>query len=98
MRQWKSDVARVEPMFSGAARYDEADLRRVLSGFVGDSQQIEANVAGRGAEAAAFKGRFAQFRADAADVLASLGSREAARGKFAHLRSECAACHDLFAN
>jgi cytochrome c556 len=98
MRQWKSEVARAEPMLAGAAPYDEAELRRVMNGFVADTQEIEAGLAGHSAEAAAFKGRFAQFRADAADVLASLASREAARGKFARLRRECAGCHDVFAN
>ncbi len=98
MHQWKSWVARAEPMFAAAAPYDETELRSILSGFVADLQEIEAGLSGRSAEAAAIKSRFAQFQADAADTLASIGSREAVQGKFARLRRQCAACHDVFAD
>lgn len=98
MRNWKSEAARAEAMTSGAAPYDEAELRRILGVFVADSQAIEAGVAGRGAEALDLKSRFSRFEADASALLAAASARDGARSSFAHLRRECGACHDAFAN
>jgi hypothetical protein len=98
MRNWKSEVARAEPMLSGAAPYDEAELRRVLGVLVADSQEIQSGVAGRSAQALGIKSRFSQLEADATATLGSLSARDAARTRFVRLRHECGARHDVFAN
>ncbi len=75
MRDWKAEVARAEPMLTGAAPYDEAELRRILGSLVADSQDVEAGMTGASAQALDIKSRFSQFEADAAATLQSLGAQ-----------------------
>jgi len=98
MRKWKAEITRVEPMLAGKEPYDEAELRGLLGALVADAREIQSGIAGRSAQALEIKSRFSQFEADASGALAALGARDAARSQFAHLRRECGACHDIFAN
>jgi cytochrome c556 len=98
MRGWKAEVARAEPMLTGAAPYDEAELRRILASLVADSRGIEAGITGKSAQALDIKSRFSQFEADAADALQSLGGRDRAKNRFMRMRGDCRSCHDAFAN
>lgn len=98
MHGWKTDVARAEPMLSGAAPYDEAELRRILAALVTDSQDIEAGITGRSARALDIKSRFSQFEADAAATLQSVGAKDRVKNCFMRMRGDCRSCHDAFAN
>jgi cytochrome c556 len=98
MRGWKADVARAEPMLTGAAPYDEAELRRILGSLIADSQGVEAGMTGGSAQALDIKSRFSQFEADAAETLQSLGAKDRAKAHFIRMRSDCRSCHDVFAN
>ncbi|MGD0639288.1 MAG: cytochrome c [Roseiarcus sp.] len=98
MRGWKADVARAEPMLTGAAPYDEAELRRILAVLVTDSQDIAAGITGKSAQALEIKSRFSQFEADAAATLQSVGAKDRVKNPFMRMRGDCRSCHDAFAN
>ena len=98
MHDWKAKVASAEPMLTGAAPYDEEGLRRILAVLVSDSQDIEAGITGKSAQALDIKRRFSQFEADAAATLQSLGAKDQAKTHFLRMRGDCRACHDVFAN
>ena len=98
MHDWKAKVASAEPMLTGAAPYDEAELRRILAALVSDSRDIEAGITGKSAQALDIKSRFSQFEADAAATLQSLGAKDRAKSQFLRMRGECRSCHDAFAN
>ncbi len=98
MKNWKAEVARAEPMLSGAAPYDEAELRRILGSLVADSQDVEAGMTGASAQARDIKSRFSQFEADVAATLQSLGAKDRAKSHFMQARGDCRSCHEAFAN
>ena len=98
MHDWKAKVASAEPMLTGAAPYDEAELRSVLASLVSDSQGIEAGITSKSAQALDIKSRFSQFEADADATLQSLGAKDRAKSQFLRMRGECRSCHDAFAN
>ena len=85
-------------MLTGAAPYDEAELRRILGVFVADARDVEAGMTGKSAQALDIKSRFSQFEADAAATLQSLGAKDRARSQFMRMRGDCRSCHDIFAN
>ena len=85
-------------MLTGAAPYDEAELRRILGSLIADSQGVEAGMTGGSAQALDIKSRFSQFEADAAETLQSLGAKDRAKAHFIRMRSDCRSCHDVFAN
>jgi cytochrome c556 len=98
MRVWKAEVARAEPMLTGAAPYDEAELRRILGSLIADSQGVEAGMTGRSPQALDIKSRFSQFEADAAETLQSLGAKDRVKNHFMRMRGDCRSCHDAFGN
>jgi cytochrome c556 len=98
MRGWKADVARAQPMLTGAAPYDEAELRRILAALVADSQDVQARITGTSAQALEIKSRFSQFEADAAATLQALGAEDRVKSRFMRMRGDCRSCHDAFAN
>jgi cytochrome c556 len=98
MHDWKAMVASAEPMLTGAAPYDEAELRRILTVLVSNSHDIQAGIASKSAQALDIKRRFSQFEADAAATLQSLGAKDQAKTQFLRMRGDCRACHDAFAN
>jgi cytochrome c556 len=98
MRVWKAEVARAEPMLTGAAPYDEAELRRILGSLIADAQGVEAGMTSGSAQALEIKSRFSQFEADAAATLQSLGAKDRAKNHFARMRGDCWSCHDVFAD
>ena len=98
MDDWKAKAASAEPMLTGAAPYDEAELRRILAALVRDSQDIEAGITSKSAQALDIKSRFSQFEADAAATLQSLGAKDHGESLFLRMRGDCRSCHDAFAN
>ncbi len=98
MHDWKTKVASAEPMLTGAAPYDEVELRRILTVLVSNSRDIQAGIASKSAQALDIKSRFSQFEADAAATLQSLGAKDQAKTQFLRMRGDCRACHDAFAN
>ena len=40
MRDWKAQAKQAELMLTGAAPYDEAGLRQILTGMVGDARDV----------------------------------------------------------
>jgi cytochrome c556 len=98
MDDWKAKAASAEPMLTGVAPYDEAALRRILAALVRDSQDIEAGITSKSAQALDIKSRFSQFEADAAATLQSLGAKDHGESLFLRMRGDCRSCHDAFAN
>lgn len=98
MRDWKAQASRAELMLTGAAPYDEAELRRILSAMVGDARDVEAGISGASAQALDVKSRFSQFEADAAATLQAAGGRDGARARFLRVAGDCRSCHDALRN
>jgi hypothetical protein len=65
MKTWKSDAATAQAMLTGAAAYDEAEMRRILSAYAADADGIASRLDGSSAAAKEFSPRFAKFAADA---------------------------------
>ena len=98
MRDWKAQANLAERMLSGAVPYDEAELRRILTGMVGDARDVEAGVSGSSAQALDVKSRFSKFEADAAATLQSVAARVGARARFQRVAGDCRSCHDALRN
>ena len=98
MRDWKAQANRAELMLTGAVPYDEAELRQILAGMVGDARDVQAGVTGASAQALDLKGRFSQFEADAAATLQAAAARDSARAHFQRVAGDCRSCHDAFNN
>ncbi len=98
MRGWKTQASRAELMLTGAVPYDEAELRQILNGMVGDARDVEAGIAGSSARALDVKDRFSQFEADAAATLQAAGTRDRARNRFQQVAGDCRSCHDALGN
>ena len=98
MRDWKAQANQAELMLTGAVPYDEAELRRILAGMVGDARDLEAGISGSSAQALAVKDRFSQFEADAAATLQSAAARDGARARFQRVAGDCRSCHDALKN
>ena len=94
MRDWKAQANQAEQMLTGAVPYDEAELRQILAGMVGDARDVEAGISGASARALDVKGRFSQFEADAAATLQSAATRDGARTRFQRVAADCRSCHD----
>ena len=94
MRDWKAQANQAELMLTGAVPYDEAELRRILTGMVGDARDVEAGISGASAQALDVKGRFSQFEADAAATLQAAAARDGARARFQRVAGDCRSCHD----
>ncbi len=94
MRDWKAQANQAEQMLTGAIPYDEAELRQILTGMVGDARDVEGGISGASARALDVKGRFLQFEADAAATLQSAATRDGARTRFQRVAADCRSCHD----
>ena len=93
MRSWKSDAATAQAMLSGAAAYDDAEMRRILAAYAADADGIASRLDGSSAAAKAFSPRFAKFAADAKGALALAGAKAGVQARFAALHEECRSCH-----
>jgi len=98
MRAWKSDGAIATQMLNGKSAFDEAAMRRVLEGFISDSQGLQAKISGASASSKDVKSRFAAFEADANAALASLAKKDKLKTAFAAVMNDCRSCHDVYAN
>lgn len=98
MRDWKAQANQAQLMLSGAVPYDEARLRQILAGMVGDARDVEAGVSGASAQALDVKSRFSQFEADAAATLQTAAARDGARARFQRVIGDCRSCHDALRN
>jgi len=98
MRDWKAQAKQAELMLTGAVPYDEAELRQILTGLVGDARDVQAGISGASAQALDLKGRFSQFEADAAATLQAAAARDSARAHFQRVAGDCRSCHDAFNN
>ena len=98
MRDWKAQAKQAELMLTGAVPYDEAELRQILTGLVGDARDVQAGISGASAQALDLKGRFSQFEADAAATLQATSARDSARAHFQRVAGDCRSCHDAFNN
>jgi cytochrome c556 len=98
MKSWKADGGVAVQMANGRAAYDEAELRRILQGFVTDAQNLETRISGSTAQSKDVRSRFARFEADSTGALAALGKKELLRGAIATVMSNCRTCHDVYAN
>jgi cytochrome c556 len=98
MRDWKTQANQAEQILSGAAPYDQAALRQILTGMVSDARDIEAGISGSSANARAVKDRFSQFETDAAAALQAAAARDRARASFQRVAADCRSCHDALKN
>ena len=98
MREWKAQANRAELMLTGAVPYNEAELRQILAGMVGDARDVEAGISGASAQALDVKDRFSQFEADAAATLQAAAARDGARARFPRVAGDCRSCHDALRN
>jgi cytochrome c556 len=98
MRDWKVQANQAQSMLGGAVPYDEAQLRQILAGMVGDARDIEAGISGTSARALDVKDRFSQFEADATATIQLAAARDSARAKFQRVVSDCRSCHDALGN
>ena len=98
MRDWKAQAKQAELMLTGAVPYDEAELRQILTGLVGDARDVQAGISGASAQALDLKGRFSQFAADVAATLQAAAARDSARAHFQRVAGDCRSCHDAFNN
>jgi cytochrome c556 len=98
MRDWKAQAKQADLMLTGAVPYNEAELRRILTGMVGDSREVRVGISGAGAQALELKSRFSQFEADAAATLEAAATRDNARARYQRVAGDCRSCHDVFNN
>lgn len=98
MRDWKTQANQAEQMLSGAASYDQAALRQILTGMVNDARDIEAGITGSSANARSVKDRFSQFETDASATLQAAAARDSARARFQRVAADCRSCHDALRN
>ena len=98
MRDWKVQAKQAELMLIGAAPYDEAELRQILTGMVGDARDVQVGISAANAQALDLKGRFSQFEVDAAATLQAAAARDSARAHFQRVAGDCRSCHDAFNN
>jgi len=98
MRDWKAQANQAQLMLSGAVPYDEAQLRQILTGMVGDARDVRAGITSASAQALDVKDRFSQFEADAAATLQTAAARDSARARFQRLVGDCRSCHDALRN
>lgn len=98
MRDWKAQAGHAERILTGAAPYDEAELRRILTGMIRDARDVEAGISGSGAQALDVKNRFSRFEADAAATLQMVGAPSSARARFQRVAGDCRSCHDALRN
>jgi hypothetical protein len=94
MKSWKVEAASAEQLLGGG-KLDDAEWRRIFSGYASDSRDLAAALGTTTAERRDMSERFQKF-AEAADTLAAAGPD--ARPRLARLRGACKACHDLYAN
>jgi len=94
MKSWKAEGVSAEQMLAGG-KLDDAEWRRIFSGYASDSRELEAALGASTAERRDMSARFQTF-AEAADTLSAAGPD--ARSRYARLRGACKACHDLYAN
>ncbi len=94
MKSWKAEGVSAEQMLAGG-KLDDAEWRRIFSGYASDSRDLAAALGTATAERRDMSERFQKF-SEAADALASAGPD--ARPRYAKLRGACKACHDLYAN
>lgn len=98
MRDWKAQAKQAELMLTGAAPYDEAGLRQILTGMVGDARDVQAGISSTSAQALDIKNRFSQFETDAVATLQAAAASDSARAHFQRLVGDCRSCHDVFNN
>ena len=98
MRDWKAQANQAQLMLSGAVPYDEAQLRQILTGMVGDARDVQAGISSASAQALDVKDRFSQFEADAAATLQTAAARDSARARFQRVVGDCRSCHDALRN
>ena len=98
MRDWKAQANQAQLMLSGAVPYDEAQLRQILTGMVGDARDVRAGITSASAQALDVKDRFSQFEADAAATLQTAAARDSARARFQRVVGDCRSCHDALRN
>jgi len=96
MKAWKADANVALTMSNGASDYNDAEMRRILEGFITDAQGIGARIASP--SGADIKHRFAQFAADAQAASAVIGKKPQARAALLQVVNDCKACHDVYAN
>jgi cytochrome c556 len=98
MKGWKTDRAIAEQMLTGRTAYDEAEMRRILEGFISGAQTIQAKVSGANARSKDVGDRFGRFASDSSAARASLAKQGELKIRFAAAINNCRTCHDVYAN
>ncbi len=89
MRDWKSDLNIADDMASGRAKFDPAEMKRILDGYSATASDIAGNL-----KAGDYRARFEKFAGVAAKASGGALTKEGVKGALADLRGQCRSCHD----
>jgi cytochrome c556 len=98
MRTWNAGAMTIGQMVSGAHALDKAEAAQLLKGFIVDAQAIASRTKGTDADAMDLKSRFEGFAADAQLTIQAIRANDKVGVRYAQLRADCGACHDLYAD
>ena len=98
MRDWKAQANEAEPMLSGAAPYDEAELRQILARWSAIRTTSRPELPARAPRRSTSRAGFPSSRPTPPRRCNRLGAQDRARTRFMRVRGDCRSCHDAFAN
>ena len=97
MRTWNANVMTIGQMVAGAHALDKVEATQLLKEFSSTRGRSPREPRGR-PDAMDLKSRFEGFAADAQLTIQAIRANDKVSDRYARLRADCGACHDLYAD